>query len=131
MQHKVILFDGVCNFCSFWVNFVIKRDKNDIFRFAALQSETGEKYLKKFRLNITDPDTFVLIEGKEYFIKSTAALKVAWELKSWLKISYPLIFLPISFRDFLYDLIAKNRYKIFGKKDVCRIPTAEEKMKFI
>ena len=131
MNHRIILFDGVCNFCSFWVNFVIKRDKNDIFRFAALQSETGEKYLKKFGLNITDPDTFVLIEGKEYFIKSTAALKVAWELKSWLKISYPLIFLPISFRDFLYDLIAKNRYKIFGKKDVCRIPTAEEKKKFI
>jgi len=131
MQHKVILFDGVCNFCSFWVNFVIKRDKNDIFRFAALQSETGMQYLKLFGINITDPDTFVLIEGKEYFIKSTAALKVAWELKSWLKISYPLIFLPISFRDFLYDLIAKNRYKIFGKKDVCRIPTAEEKMKFI
>lgn len=131
MQHKVILFDGVCNFCSFWVNFVIKRDKNDIFRFAALQSETGMQYLKLFGINITDPDTFVLIEGKEYFIKSTAALKVAWELKSWLKISYPLIFLPISFRDFLYDLIAKNRYKIFGKKDVCRIPTAEEKKKFI
>ena len=131
MQHKVILFDGVCNFCSFWVNFVIKRDKNDIFRFAALQSETGMQYLKLFGLNITDPDTFVLIEGKEYFIKSTAALKVAWELKSWLKISYPLIFLPISFRDFLYDLIAKSRYKIFGKKDVCRIPTAEEKKKFI
>ena len=131
MNHRIILFDGVCNFCSFWVNFVIKRDKNDIFRFAALQSETGEKYLKKFRLNITDPDTFILIDGENYFIKSTAALKVAWELKSWLKISYPLIFLPISFRDFLYDLIAKNRYKIFGKKDVCRIPTAEEKMKFI
>ena len=131
MNHRIILFDGVCNFCSFWVNFVIKRDKNDIFRFAALQSETGMQYLKLFGLNITDPDTFVLIEGKEYFIKSTAALKVAWELKSWLKISYPLIFLPISFRDFLYDLIAKNRYKIFGKKDVCRIPTTEEKKKFI
>jgi len=113
------------------VNFVIKKDKKDIFRFAALQSETGEKYLKKFGLNIADPDTFVLIDGENYFIKSTAALKVARELKSWLKISYPLIFLPISFRDFLYDLIAKNRYKIFGKKDVCRIPTAEEKMKFI
>jgi len=131
MQHKVILFDGVCNFCSFWVNFVIKKDKKDIFRFAALQSETGEKYLKKIGLNITDPDTFVLIDGENYFIKSTAALKVARELKNWLKISYPLIFLPISFRDFLYDLIAKNRYKIFGKKDVCRIPTAEEKKKFI
>ena len=131
MQHKVILFDGVCNFCSFWVNFVIKRDKNDIFRFAALQSETGMQYLKLFGINITDPDTFVLINGENYFIKSTAALKVAWELKSWLKISYPLIFLPISIRDFLYDLIAKNRYKIFGKKDVCRIPTAEEKKKFI
>ena len=131
MNHRIILFDGVCNFCSFWVNFVIKRDKNDIFRFAALQSETGEKYLKKFGLNITDPDTFVLIDGENYFIKSTAALKVARELKNWLKISYPLIFLPISFRDFLYDLIAKNRYKIFGKKDVCRIPTAEEKKKFI
>jgi len=113
------------------VDFVIKRDKKDIFRFAALQSETGEKYLKQSGLSVADFKTFVLIDGENYYTKSTAALKVIRELKSWLKIFYPLIMLPQFFRDFFYDLIARNRYKIFGKRDVCRIPTAEEKKKFL
>ena len=131
MKHQLILFDGVCIFCNFWVDFVIKRDKKDIFRFAALQSETGEKYLKQSGLSVADFKTFVLIDGENYYTKSTAALKVIRELKSWLKIFYPLIMLPQFFRDFFYDLIARNRYKIFGKRDVCRIPTAEEKKKFL
>lgn len=131
MKHQVILFDGVCNFCNFWIDFVIKGDKKDLFRFAALQSETGEKYLKQFGLSNTDFDTFILIDQEEYFTKSTAALKITKELKSWLKFFYPLIFLPQFLRDFIYDLVAKSRYKIFGKRDVCRIPTEEEKKKFI
>ncbi len=140
-DHQVILFDGVCNFCNYWVNFILARDKNDLFRFAALQSETGLELLKKFELSRTDPsslhyagtsfDTFILIDGKTYFTKSTAALMIAGKLKSVVKLFYPFIFLPKPFRDFFYDLIAKNRYKFFGKREICRVPSDDEKKKFI
>ena len=128
---KVILFDGVCNFCNFWVNFIIDRDDKDLFRFASLQSEFGLSILRKLNLSTKDFDTFVLIESKEYFIKSTAALKVVKDISGWLKILYPFIILPEFVRDSVYNLIAKNRYKIFGKSETCRVPTEEEKSKFI
>jgi predicted DCC family thiol-disulfide oxidoreductase YuxK len=131
MRHQIILFDGVCNFCNWWVDFVIRKDINDSFRFAALQSETGRKYLERFGFNTTDFDTFILIKEDNYFTRSTAALKIVRELNSWLKIFYPMIFLPRLIRDFIYNLIARNRYKIFGKRDICRVPTDEEKKKFI
>jgi predicted DCC family thiol-disulfide oxidoreductase YuxK len=130
-QKQIILFDGVCNFCSFWVDFVIKRDKKDIFRFAALQSEKAKMLLDKFNFDGSSLDTFVLIAGVNFFTKSTAALLVSKELQSPIKIIYPLIILPKFFRDFLYDLIAKHRYKIFGKRNECKIPTEEEKKKFL
>lgn len=139
--HQVILFDGVCNFCNYWVNFIIERDKNDLFRFAALQSEAGQELLKKFKLSRTDPssfyyagtsfDTFILIDGEIHYTKSTAALMIAGKLKSVVKLVYPFIFLPKPIRDFFYDLIAKNRYKFFGKREVCRIPTEKERGKFL
>jgi len=113
------------------VNFILKKDKNDFFRFAALQSEAGQMLLKKFSLSKTDFDTFILIDGESYFTKSTAALMIARKLKSITKLIYPFIFLPTTIRDFFYDLIAKNRYKFFGMRDVCRIPTEEERGKFL
>lgn len=128
---KVILFDGVCNFCNFWVNFIIDRDKKDLFRFASLQSEFGQYVFRQLKLSEYDFDTFVLIEGKNFFIKSTAALKVTKDINGWLKVLYPSILLPKFLRDSVYNLIAKNRYKIFGKSDTCRIPTESEKSKFI
>ncbi len=131
MNSFIILFDGVCNFCNFWVNFIIDRDKKNVFRFAALQSEAGQTLLKKFKLSTSDFDTFILISGEEYFTKSTAAFKIAKELKSILKIFYPLIFLPEPVRDFFYDLVAKSRYKLFGKRNTCRIPSKEEREKFL
>ncbi|MFO7525482.1 MAG: DCC1-like thiol-disulfide oxidoreductase family protein [Ignavibacteriaceae bacterium] len=128
---KLILFDGVCNFCNFWVNFIIDRDDKDLFRFASLQSDFGQSILKNLNLSTKEFDTFVLIESKEYFIKSTAALKVVKDISGWLKILYPFIILPEFIRDLVYNLIAKNRYKIFGKSEVCRIPSEVEKQKFL
>lgn len=123
-QKQIILFDGVCNFCSFWVNFVIKRDAKDIFRFASLQSDISKNLMRKFNFDSTSLDTFVLIADDKLYTKSTAALRVSKELKSPLKIIYPLITLPKFIRDFIYDLIAKHRYKIFGKREVCYLPSS-------
>jgi predicted DCC family thiol-disulfide oxidoreductase YuxK len=130
-QKQIILFDGVCNFCNFWVNFVIKRDKKDLFRFGALQSEKSKDLTNKFNFDTSNLDTFVLIAGDKLFTKSTAALMICKELNSLVKIMYPLIFLPKFFRDFIYDMIAKNRYKLFGRRDTCRVPTEAEKKKFL
>ena len=130
-NHHIILFDGVCNFFNFWVNFIINRDKNDIYKFTAMQSDSGQKLLQEFKLNVSDFDTFVLIVNDKHFTKSAAALMISKNLKSIIKLLYPLIILPRPIRDFFYDLIAKNRYKFFGKRDICRIPTEEERDKFL
>jgi len=130
-EKQIILFDGVCNFCNFWVNFVIKRDTKDIFRFAALQSEKAKELTSSFSIDASKLDTFVLIEGEKFFTKSTAALMICKKLNGPIKILSLFIILPKIFRDFIYDLVAKNRYKFFGKKESCRIPTDEEKLKFL
>jgi predicted DCC family thiol-disulfide oxidoreductase YuxK len=104
------------------VNFVIKRDKKDLFRFASLQSEAAKKLIEKFNYDCSSLDTFVLITDNKLYTKSTAALLVGKKLKSPIKIIYLLIVLPKFMRDLVYDLIAKYRYKIFGKRDVCYIP---------
>ena len=130
-QKQIILFDGVCNFCNFWVNFVLERDKKNLFRFAALQSEKARELSSRLNIDISNLDTFVLIVGEKFYIKSTAALMVCKKLDSYLKILFPLIILPAFIRDFVYDIIAKNRYKLFGRKESCRIPTQAEKEKFL
>ena len=130
-DHQIILFDSVCNFCNYWVNFILAKDKNDLFRFAALQSEAGQMLLLNHGLKNSDFDTFILIDDENYFTKSTAALMIAEKLRSVVKLFYPFIFLPKLIRDFFYDLIAKSRYKFFGKRDVCRVPSDDERKKFI
>lgn len=130
-NYSVILFDGVCNFCNYWVNFILDRDKKNIFRFAALQSEKGYELLDKFNLPKGDFDSFILIADNKVFKKSSAVFKIAKHLNGWPKIIIPFSILPHSLTDIIYDLIAKNRYKFFGKKDSCRIPTKEEKSKFL
>ena len=131
LNHYIILFDGVCNFCNYWVNFIIDRDKDDIFKFAALQSEAGQKLLNKFKMKTEDFDTFILIDGEIYFAKSTAALKIARKLNYPVKVLYYFILIPKFLRDSIYSLIAINRYKFFGKRDICRIPSENEKKKFL
>lgn len=130
-EFKIILFDGVCNLCNSSVNFIIDHDKNNVFRFAALQSETGQNLLKKFSLNAEEFDSVVLVDGEKVFTKSTAALKIAKEFPSIWKSIYTFIIIPAPLRNIIYDFIAKNRYRWFGKKDSCRIPTPELKEKFL
>ena len=128
---KIILFDGVCNFCNYWVNFIIDHDEQNIFKFAALQSEKGRELLDKFNLPKDDFDSFILILQNKVYKKSSAAFEIAKQLNVWLRIFAPFRFLSKTLTDFVYDLVAKNRYKFFGKKDVCRVPTKEEKAKFL
>ena len=129
---KIILFDGVCNLCNGAINFIIKRDKHKVFVYASLQSEIGQKLIAERNINTQEIDSILLIDpGIAYYHKSTAALQIAKHLRG----GYPLLsvffILPKFFRDWVYDIIARNRYKWFGKKDSCMIPTPELKALFI
>lgn len=128
---KIILFDGVCDFCNGAVNFVIDHDKNNLYLFASLQSDIGQQYLQKFNLPLDDLDTFILIDGNEFFTSSTAALMVSKDLSGFVKFLYPLIYIPKSVRDIFYRLISKNRYYLVTKRKACRIATKENKNKFL
>jgi len=129
---KIILFDGVCNLCNNSVQFVIKRDVNDVFQFAALQSETGKKLLTERNIDTQEVDSIILIEPNiAYYTKSTAALEIGKHLKGLKAISSILLWLPEDLRNIIYDFIARNRYKWYGKKDNCMIPSEELKSKFI
>lgn len=130
-NHYIITFDGVCNFCNYWVNFTITRDIKNLYKFAALQSDEGQIILQQYNLDQNNLESFVLIRGENVCSKSTAALEISKNLSGPIKLLYPFIFLPKFIRDYIYDLIAKNRYKIFGKSDICRIPTEEERAKFL
>lgn len=130
-KHKIILFDGVCNLCNSSVTFAIKRDKNDVFRFAALQSEIGMQLISKFKIDTSQTDSIILIEGNKYYEKSSAALHIAKHLSGGWPLLYGFIILPKFIRNAVYDFIAKNRYKWFGKKESCMIPTPELQAKFL
>ncbi|WP_407636380.1 thiol-disulfide oxidoreductase DCC family protein [Fictibacillus gelatini] len=118
----IILFDGVCNLCSGIVQFIIKRDPDGKFLFAPLQSKVGKVLLEKFNLQDHPIDSFVYVKKNEHYVKSTAALHVVKDLGGCWKLLYPLIIIPRSVRDKVYDWIAKNRYKWFGQKESCMVP---------
>lgn len=130
-NNPIILFDGVCKLCNRSVQFVLKHDKQKHFRFAALQSAAGQALLKKHNLHETIFNSFVLIKDGKLYLKSTAALKVAKELNGPIKILYAFIIVPTFIRNAVYNLIAKNRYKWFGKKDSCMIPTPDIQSSFL
>lgn len=113
------------------VRFTIRRDKKGIFKFAALQSDPGKILLDKFGLGSKDFDSFVYISGDQYFSKSTAGLKVLKELGGIWKLAYIFIYLPRPVRDIFYDMIAKTRYRIFGKRMVCMIPGTDINDRFL
>lgn len=128
---SLILFDGVCNFCNASVNFIIDRDHQNQFVFASLQSPMGQEILKKHQKPLANFDSLVLIQNEMLYEKSTAALMIAKQLVlPWSLFQYFLI-LPKFFRDPFYNLIAKYRYRLFGKSEVCRIPTPAEKSKIL
>ena len=129
---KIILFDGVCNLCNNAINLIIEHDKKDVFRFASLQSDLGQKLVLERGIDPDILDTIILIEpGIVYYEKSTAALKIAKDLSGGYSFLQYFLFLPKFIRDGVYNLVASNRYKWFGKKDSCMIPTPELKGKFL
>lgn len=130
-ESHILLFDGVCNLCNRLVQFTIKRDPKGKFKFASLQSDSGQSFLKQFGLPTDDFDSFVYVKGNQYFLKSSAALHVLKELGGLWKLFYFFIIIPRPIRDFVYNLIAKSRYKTFGKSDTCMIPTPELKQRFL
>lgn len=127
----IVLFDGVCNLCNASVNFIIDRDAKAVFKFASLQSDFGQKILNENQLKQADFDSILLLKEDKILKKSDAALEIARNLEGWWKFFYVLKVIPKFIRDFGYDLIAKNRYRIFGKSETCRIPTAELKARFL
>lgn len=130
-NNGIILFDGVCNFCNNSINLVIRKDKRDYFRFAPLQSEAGKTLTAKFNIDTTKTDSVLLIENDVLYSKSTAALRIARKMDGLFPLCYGMIIIPKFLRDPIYDFIAKRRYKWFGKKESCMIPTPEIRKKFI
>jgi predicted DCC family thiol-disulfide oxidoreductase YuxK len=127
-DHGLILFDGVCNLCSNSVQLIIKNDRKDYFRFASLQSDLGVALKKQY--NITT-DSIVLVEDGKVYTQSSAALMIARRLKGAYPLLYGFMILPRMIRNTVYAWIARNRYRWFGKKEACWIPTPELKNKFI
>jgi predicted DCC family thiol-disulfide oxidoreductase YuxK len=131
-EKKIVLFDGVCNFCNASVRFIIKRDKKDLFRFASLESKLGQKLTSERGINTSDIDSIILIDpGNAYYIKSSAALEISKDLSGLYPALSVFLFLPESFRNLIYDFIARNRYQWFGKSETCPMPSPEEQSKFL
>jgi predicted DCC family thiol-disulfide oxidoreductase YuxK len=120
----VILYDGVCVFCSRWIWFVASRDRDKRFRFTAIQSDYGARLARAFGIDPADPDTNAVIHGGVAYFKSDAALTVLSSLPAW---GWTRVFfaVPKPLRNAVYNLVAKNRYRIFGKYDQCFVPDAE------
>lgn len=129
---KLILFDGVCNLCNASVLYVIKRDKKNVFMFAPLQSDVGKQIIQHYNLDPSKTDSILLYEHeKGISYRSTAAIKIASKLGFPTNILVIFFIIPTFIRNWIYDYIAKNRYKWYGKKEECMIPTPELKVKFL
>lgn len=129
-MRRIILFDGVCNFCDSSVQFILKRDPKGYYKFAPLQGESGKKLLKEFGLS-ENLDSIVYIEDNRYYKKSAAALQICRNLNGASRLFVLFKIVPTPIRDFFYDIIAHNRYKWFGKKDTCSIPSPEIRSRFL
>ena len=127
---NIILFDGVCNLCNNFVPFIIKFDKNNIFRFAAMQTKAGENIIQEYGV-LNDRKSIILIKEGVVLYKSDAIIEIARQITGWPSIlKYGFLF-PKFLRDGIYDLIAKNRYYLFGKKETCSIPSEKDSKRFI
>ncbi len=126
----VIFFDGVCNLCNSSVQFIIKKDKENKFRFASLQSNAGQEILQQFNLSQNDFNSFILYEDGKLYTRSTAALRVLSQLRGW-KWSRALQWVPRFVRDGVYNLVARNRYRWFGKKEFCMVPSPDLVSRFL
>lgn len=129
MNH-LVLFDGECHFCDSSVQFIIKRDKKALFSFASLQSEMGQDIRKRHRVP-ADLDSLLVVTDGKCYTRSAAALKICKHLDGGWKFLYILILVPRPIRDFFYQIVARNRYKWFGKKESCTLPSPEVRKRFL
>lgn len=127
----IVLFDGVCNYCNNWVNFVIKNDRKSYFRFAPLQSDFANDLLVKFGIDKQKTDSVIVIENNNAYIYSTGALRIMKGLGGIWSMAYVLIIVPKFVRDGIYKWVAKNRYSWFGRKESCMIPSPEVRARFL
>ena len=127
----ILLFDGHCNLCNAWVNFIVKRDSSSTIRFASLQSLAGNRMLEEHKIDSNYIDSLVLFEVDKVSVSSTAALRILSYLDGWERYLISLTVLPQPLRDLVYRFIAKNRYKWFGKREQCMVPTAGLSKRFL
>jgi predicted DCC family thiol-disulfide oxidoreductase YuxK len=130
-EKSIVLFDGVCNLCNWFVNFLILRDKKNTFLFGSLQSTEVKAILKKNNHTVDNLSTVILLEKNRLYTQSTAVLKIIRKMGGLWPCLYGFIILPKFLRDPAYNLIAKNRYRLFGRRDACMIPTPELKARFL
>jgi predicted DCC family thiol-disulfide oxidoreductase YuxK len=131
LESKIILFDGVCNLCNGFVDFVIRRDTRGSFKFASLQSPRATSILAPYGHATPNQESIFLIEGKNAYRRSAAALRIFRGLRGFWPFLYVFIIVPPFIRDGVYDWVAQNRYRWFGKRDTCRMPTALERERFL
>jgi predicted DCC family thiol-disulfide oxidoreductase YuxK len=129
--HPIVLFDGVCNLCTGSVQFIIARDPHAQFQFATLQSPAGQELARAYKIDTTQMDSVVLVDGENWYAKSDAALEIARRLHSLWRFSYVFKIVPRFLRDWVYDIVARHRYRWFGQSDFCLTPTPELQARFI
>ena len=128
---RLILFDGVCNWCNAWVSVTIARDPDRQFKFGMLQSEQAQRILHDLNLPATDYQTFLLLEEGHVYTKSTAALRVIRQLSRWWPLYYVCVLVPAPIRDVVYDFVARHRYQWMSRSATCRVPTQAERERFV
>jgi predicted DCC family thiol-disulfide oxidoreductase YuxK len=129
--NPIVLFDGVCNFCNYWVNFALKHDKKKILKFSPLQGKIAKELLPKFHFNPESINSVIFIDNGKAYTQSSASLRICKYMDGGWKLFYGFIIIPKFIRDFFYNIIARNRYKWWGKKESCMIPTPELKERFL
>ena len=130
-ESAIVLFDGVCNLCSGFVQFVVPRDPEGKYRFASLQSEVGRELLAEHDLPTDELESIVLIEDGESYVKSAAVIRIASDLGGRYRLLSPFRYVPAALRDRVYDFVADHRYRWFGKKDRCMMPSGDVESRFL
>ncbi len=131
MSHSIVLFDGVCNLCNGSVQFIIRHDKAGRYRFASLQSDAGRRLQEQYQLDADALDTLILVEQGRAYVRSGAVLRIARGLGGGWQLAWVFIAVPAFIRDIFYRFVARNRYRWFGKKAECMLPTPELKSRFL
>lgn len=130
-NRQIIIFDGICNLCNTGVKFIIRRDTEEVFCFASMQSDISQKLIQKYLKSEFSFDTFLLIKNGICYERSDAMIEVFRDLPGFWCLHKILALIPKQIRDYLYNIVAKHRYKVFGKQDQCMVPSQNISNRFI